>query len=919
MKSVKKILALTLSICMIIGAVPMLASAETEAAEPAFTYTQDFDSITSVSELADDFHTRFSATSSVSNVTTFVEPTDLQNYMVLSNGTDGKYLERIRNTAVETDGNTCRPQWYQMYMFYKHRTFTEFEASVDLVNIHPSAFNMMHFGTNVAGDPYRQGFTVAVRATHGSTTNSVTVFLGNSSEVKSVLGTNWMISANGTSSVVVEQDYTKGINVKVAFKDGTATVYINGKSALTRTFDVAEYYIALAGANCGRYDNFTITSNDVAEDWYRAENGGYYENDFNANGNYYGIMDDFYLSHTPTNSSGSAAVALDVDEGVEYFTVINGTLERLNSDTYDGETYGNGPRAYYNQLYMYYKNQTFKEFELEVDMKLYSNPGCFQMIHFGGALTGNIYSQGFSVVAREVPGDTTKCAFFLGTASEAEKDLDNWFVEQDSGTSSYAAVTVDWNQFMHIKIAFKDGTAELYVNNSETPVATKSGLTVTEYYVALCEGWNSGIFDNLKITSTEPALERTEKDGSYSNNFNLLMKNELAEDFGFFYDKYTSADNSSDTSNDMIAVTEGTTYYDSLFAVSDNITRTFATGIDVDAGNNGNKPARSMMYYTYKNQKFTDFTLTVDAYYPGNSTCFDLITVGDYGQGIYNNNGYTVGFRHTGASTTDVFVGTAEQAKSNYCSWGPNTGYENYTSYTNPAGDKNLAIKIVVADGMLSLYINDDPIFAGDTAVEVGVVNGYISLANGIDKNATYDNLSIVGEAKLSYNGSVGVYAALDTSDNSDITELGYEINFADQWAACSTSDVADAVAGSLDFFATATEVVYADVNGDGSADVKDIVAIRANLLNGAEVNDYADMNEDGEVNIVDLVKIKKTAASAVETIKATEGKYTYAISFDGITEGYTGEATLTPYYVLNGATIYGEPTTVTITDGAIA
>lgn len=907
MKNFKKILSLAIAVCLVIGAVPMFTtSAETE---PAFSYTQNFDSLGSVSDLSADFHTRFSKTTSVSNRTTFIETDDLKNYMVISNGR----LARIKNNAVENayGADACRPQWGQMYMFYKHRAFSEFEVSVDLVNINPSAFNMLHFGTNMAGDPYRQGFTVAVRATHGSATKSVTVFLGNNTEVKSVLGTNWMISANGTSAVVVEQDYTKGINVKVAFKDGIATVYINGTAAITRTFAADEYYIALAGAHAGTYDNFTITSNDEFENWNRVENGGYYENDFNANGDYYSVMDDFYLSYAPTNSSGSAVKALDVDEGLKYIYLHKNALERSYNDVFNGESGGN-ERAYFQQVYMYYKNQTFKEFEVEVDATLNRN-GSFQMIHFGPSLTGNIYSQGFSVVARQDTVDSSKMEFFLGTNTEAQKDLDFYFIKNES-TASYGYVDYPAVKTMKLKVTFKDGTATLYVDDVQ--VATKSGLAVCDYYVALCEGRATGSFDNLKITATTPALERTEADGVYSNNFNNLMKNELAEDFGFFYDKYTSNDDKTETSNDMIAVKEGTAEYDNLFKVDSNITRTFASGIDKDSNQSGNKPARSMMYYTYKNQKFTNFTLEVDAYYPGNGNCYDLITVGDYGQGIYNNNGYVVGFRHTGAAKTDVFVGTSEQAKANYCSWGPNTAYDYYTSYTNPAGDKNLSIKIVVEDGMLSLYINDEAIFADEFAVPVGVVDGYISLANGIDKNATYDNLSIVGDAKLSYNAVVGQNVAINAATVA-VDEIGYEIDFGNEWSTSCVEEISSAVAGALNFFVTAeNEIVYADANGDGSADADDIVAVRASLLN---VADGLDIDADGELNIVDLVKIKKAAATAVETITASEGEYTYLIDFSGIIDGYTGEATVTPYYVLNGATIYGEAVTVNVVDGIFA
>lgn len=913
MKNFKKILSLAIAVCLVIGAVPMFTtSAETE---PAFSYTQNFDSLGSVSDLSADFHTRFSKTTSVSNCTTFIETDDLKNYMVISNGR----LARIKNNTVENaygenGKDATRPQWGQMYMFYKHRTFSEFEVSVDLVNINPSAFNMLHFGTNMAGDPYRQGFTVCVRPDKDNAKTKMAVFLGSNTEVKSVLGTNWYIPVNNTSSVTADAVYSEGVNLKVAFKDGIATVYINGTAAITRTFAADEYYIALAGAHAGTYDNFTITSNDVADDWCRTEFGGYYENDFDANGDHYGILEDFYLGYTPTNSKGSAAKALDVDEAVKYFTFINGTYERSTTDVLNKETGADGARPWFQQVYMYYKNQTFKEFEMEVDMKCGSRMDSFQMIHFGGSLTGNIYSQGFSVVASYNTDNKSQLEFFLGTAAEAGIDLSAHYIKNTS-TASFGYI--DYPQdTIHLKITFKDGTANLYVNNSETPVATKSGLLKTNYYVALCEGWRTGSFDNLKITATTPALERTEADGVYSNNFNNLMKNELAEDFGFFYDKYTSNDDKTDTSNDMIAVKEGTAEYGNLFKVDSNITRTFASGIDKDSTQNGNKPARSMMYYTYKNQKFTNFTLEVDAYYPGNSTCYDLITVGDYGQGIYNNNGYVVGFRHTDVAKTDVFVGTSEQAKANYCSWGPNTAYYYYTSYTNRAGDKNLSIKIVVEDGMLSLYINDEAIFADEFAVPVGVVDGYISLANGIDKNATYDNLSIVGDAKLSYNAVVGQNVAINAATVA-VDEIGYEIDFGNEWSTSCVEEISSAVAGALNFFVTAeNEIVYADANGDGSADADDIVAVRASLLN---VADGLDIDADGELNIVDLVKIKKAAATAVETITASEGEYTYLIDFSGIIDGYTGEATVTPYYVLNGATIYGEAVTVNVVDGIFA
>lgn len=417
---------------------------------------------------------------------------------------------------------------------------------------------------------------------------------------------------------------------------------------------------------------------------------------------------------------------------------------------------------------------------------------------------------------------------------------------------------------------------------------------------------STGWFDNLSIVSTAPIVEannKVEKDGTYINNFNHLTKDELAEDFAFYYDAPGSGWGWDNT--DVVSANKGTAQYDSLFSVVDNITRTFNSTYDVDSNNNGNTPWRSVMYYTYKNQKFTNFTLTVDAYMPGNGSSFNFITVGDMGHSHMYNNGFVVGFQSYGK----VRIAKAGELNS---AWNLGT----HTAFT-AASDHKYTIVLTVNDGLASININGVDVI---TDFEVGAVNGYISLANGIDKNATWDNLSIVGDSNLSFAGNDSKTAALYATDVEGLEEIGYELAIGEETVKV-TADKIDAYAyGTAPFAVTKDgEVYYTDLDMSGEYDADDIVAFRQWFIYLAEVDtDLADLNKDNEVDIRDLVRMKKIEVNAADGYTPNDNGYTFAFSFAAALEGVNGDVTATPYYVANGNTIYGDAETFTVVDGAI-
>lgn len=889
MKSLKKILAFAISLCLLIGAVPMFAMADDTAAEKTatFTYTNTFDDITGIADLEEDFYFGFDNTSGLDTTTTAYTADQAASYLGVNNDSILRY-----------DGPDDKkdPRVYQgmMYAFYEKDTFNSFEVSADLKIQGYGGFTLLHAGPSLAGNVYGQGFTVAVRM-DGS---KLTLFLGNNTEAKGCLDFYFIKKkpdnvAEGSQTNAYWESTEVGaeFNLKLGFEDGVATAYVNGEAVATKSgLPVADYYVSIAeGKSNGWFDNFSVVSYDPIEVVEPEETYTYkYSNDFNSISSLKDLEDDFYFSYDATHSDRSfeANIEKTAEEACAYVSPLGGKLRRY--DASDEPGHGEGCRAFWRQLYFFHDNAKFKNFEVELDITG-ANPSAFNMIHIAPSLKGNVFSQGYVVCMR---GN----AISIDDAASAKTNLNWWTIRTSTAVTS--ATTYK------LKVVLKDGTLTVYCNDEY--VAEKTGIADNYYYAAFTTGLSGGEWDNFTVKTQDEDFivnEKLEKDGTYINNFDAMSKSDLAKDFAFYYDAPGSGWGWDNT--DVVSANKGTAQYKNLFSVDGQIIRTFNGSYDKDSNQDGNTPWRSVMYYTYKNQKFTNFTLTVDAYMPGNGSSFNFITVGDMGHSHMYNNGFVVGFQN---------AGKVQIAKAG--------GLNDAWNLTSPvkfttASDHKYTIVLTVEDGLASVSINGTEVIAD---FNVGAVNGYISLANGIDKNATWDNLSIVGDSNLSFAGNDSKTAALYATDVEGLEEIGYELAIGDKTVKV-TADKIDAYAyGTAPFAVTKDgEVYYTDLDMSGEYDADDIVAFRQWFVYLAEVDtDLADLNKDNEVDIRDLVRMKKIEVNAADGYTPNENGYTFAFSFAAALEGVNGDVTATPYYVANGNTIYGDAETFTVADGAI-
>lgn len=890
MKSLKKILAFAISLCLLIGAVPMFAMADDTATEtPAITYTYENDMSEIVSDdgysniykLGEDFSFRFDFETSLYNDTTYVKPEDVRYYTMAQ---EGKLLRQANANEWKTD--PCRAFVNQLFMYHK-RALKNFEASVEFSSMNPSAFNLIHFSPSATGNIYSEGFVVGIRGTK--------LYFDTYSNAKTGLK-EWHLDA-GSDITLLEGNV---INVKVVMQDGSASVYANDTLVKTLTgLATDKYYIGYSlGHAGGCLDNIKITSTDADEGWVREESEGVYKNNFNTS-DWQAFDDDFVFGHNPAVTA--VTKVLDVysaEDAIKYYYTSQGNFQRRKTPTENGVT-----RAM-RGFYAYYKNQTFNEFELEADT-LITKTNSFQWIHFSPNTTSTIFNTGFYVGLCN-NGGTLRVGF--GDAANANSKMHDWTLFADNANMYTTTTTPAYatGDIVKVKVVLSGTTATLYLNGTKIKAIT---AYANNYYVGFGSAVSTGWFDNLSIVETTAATDdnnRVEKDGSYINNFNNISKNELANDFAMYYDPQSSA---NDGVYSLVDAGLGTTYNTNLFTVGyDNLFRIYNSSIDKEA--DGNRPYSNQLYYTYKNQAFKNYTLNVDLKIGGTcGTSFFAITLGEMGKAINANGGYTLVLQN---GNTNAWFGASSKLASQI-NWAMSGSLYAYTKPT----DGIYSITIAVADGLATVSIEGVAIA---TDIEVGEVSGYISLLCGRDGSSYFDNLSIVGDSNLSFAGNDGKTAALYATDVEGLEEIGYELAIGDKTVKVTADKIDPNAWCSAPFAVTKDgEVYYTDLDMSGEYDADDIVAFRQWFVYLAEVDtELADLNKDNEVDIRDLVRMKKIEVNAADGYTPNENGYTFAFSFAAALEGVDGDVTATPYYVANGNTIYGDAETFTVADGAI-
>lgn len=524
MKKLKKAAALLLTGALLAGSVSAMftasaATTETIGNEDVLgNYQNDFNGA-ALTDLADDFSFFYDSSDNTngdgSPITNdesswgldAITAEQARSYIDIF---DGKIQRKDTDSS---DNNTERFCYRQLYMYYKNQSFSNFEMNIT-VTPSPQTVNMIHFAPQCDSQSsiYKNGFTLAFLAGTGS--NGITMWLGDDTDARTALS-NWNIGTSGTNAVSTQNSKNEyaSYQFKIKFENGVASVYVDGaeKPALKRE-GLAEgnYYasVVLGKVKWGKttVDDFSIKEivPEVVVD--RLEEKGKYLNCFGAGDLAAVLGDDFALRYDHEGwVSAEASTELSVSKAENYLTIENGALRRKRAAETEETGIWEGVRPYWQQVYLYYKKQSFRNFEFSVDLQF--SPASFTEIRFSPYTQGTIYSSGFTFA---VKADGKDYKMILGDYKEMESNLtasngNNWIIAES--VSQYVFNEDAENLSFNIRITFDNGTANVYLNGGADPVLTRSGLQRVDYYPSIALGvatdWGPTIVDNFSITELD--------------------------------------------------------------------------------------------------------------------------------------------------------------------------------------------------------------------------------------------------------------------------------------------------------------------------------------------------------------------------------------------------------------------------------
>ena len=895
MKKFKKASALILSGALIAGTFSAMLTANAAKSETIgsgtalASYENDFNADDLSSALGDDFEIRYDHENWISAIPRKLTVSEADDYADLLDG----QIVRINNASEsQTDG--MRAYWQQLYFYYKKQTFKNFEFSVDLTSTH-DGFEMIHFAPAVDGSIYSSGFTLATK--YNAFKKQYDLFLGNAAEAVTDLDF-FYIKQESTAAHTSITGKEKTVNIKITFNDGTAVAYIDGEKVLEKTgLEQIEYYPAVTlGYNLaadwqGSFDNFKIAEIEAASTFERVEQCGIYSNNFNVSGLNSIITKDFNLYYDTSDTTANSLANITTEPS-KYMTFANNRLERVHDES-ELSPGTDGNRPYWCMAYYTYKNQAFKNFTLTVDAYLPtwgSNYNAITVGSMGGGLKSNGgFTLGFYNGAEDA------LTVYLGNAADVAANFDDWYVHDCTGKSTYAHESGSFNY--QITLTVSGGKATVSING--TTVLTDIEVGEVSGYVSLVNGLASGsYYDNLSIISTdESTFARTEESGKYSNNFDVSGLNSIiTKDFNLYYDTSDTAANSLTNIN-----TDPSKY----ITFANNRLERVRDESELYPWTDGNRPYWCMAYYTYKNQVFKDFTLTVDAYLPTWGSNYNAITVGSMGGGLKSNGGFTLGFYNGAEDALTVYLGNAADVAVNFDDWYVHD-CDGKRVYNHGADQKDYKITLTVFGGMATVKINDVVLFED---FYVGYLDGYISLVNGLvatGESSYYDNLKIeaitdngsernadINLNVIPYSEYTAVSLITDTSlthintamdlsfDNNNFEYAGTVIE-ADNIRLNSNREI-KSEGGNVNLSllcATNGKIAtlyFKNINNTNDFSAFKIKNAKTTLLNGHPVNGEAKLTVKGDysadkiINIIDLVKGKKLSANNDNSVKSED------------------------------------------------
>ena len=269
-----------------------------------------------------------------------------------------------------------------------------------------------------------------------------------------------------------------------------------------------------------------------------AEILGSYSNNFDAT-DMTEINDDFNFYWDGWNGWG------DTLQSINRYKIENGMLMR---DWNRAEEAGSEPdseihRPYRMTAYAMYKNQSFKDFTLTVNMKLGAGAGnAFNAITIGDygvdILENNGWTVGFRIEAQN------KIETFLGDEAATRDDFTEWCILNNHG--SYRQYTREGrtDDIYEIKVEVSNGMAKLYIDGTNM---YPDGINVGDVtgYISLISGATeySG-WDNLEIEKIPNVAHK-----EFENEIVSLTVNNLNNATEVGYDIYYNVDGVPKTEN----------------------------------------------------------------------------------------------------------------------------------------------------------------------------------------------------------------------------------------------------------------------------------------------------------------------------------------------------------------------------------
>ncbi len=553
MKKFKKASALILSGALIAGTFSAMITANAAKSETIgsgtalASYENDFNADDLSSALGDDFSFGYDNTNYVATGISIIDKTAASDYLSYDNGT---IMRQNKSDEADYGNDGCRPYWQQLYMTYKNQTFGDFEFNVKL-QTSAQTFNAINFSPYINSPIYNNGFTFAFK-----NNVSYNMFLGTAEEARTDLR-DWRVNEESTA-----EHYTTPTNrendtldIKITFKSGTAAVYIDGEKVLEKSgLPTVGYYVSFALGSKSYWgstviDDFSIKEIENQATSERSETRGSYFNGFGSKTLAAALGDDFYLRYDNENwASAQASTELSVSDAVKYIEIKDGSLRRKNIGETGETDIWDGLRPYWQQVYLYYKNQSFENFEFSADMNF--SPHTFNEIRFSPSTDGTIYSSGFTFA---VKNDGGNYRMILGDGIEISENLkyengNNWIISESVAQYVYSAAG---NAKINVKIKFDNGKAAVYLDGSETPVLERDGLPCIEYYPSIAlgaaTGWGDTLIDNLSVAEYDNIVS-TEADATGSKL--VLRSVRDVKEVGF---KATSADGEIKVSTDYVS------------------------------------------------------------------------------------------------------------------------------------------------------------------------------------------------------------------------------------------------------------------------------------------------------------------------------------------------------------------------------